>query len=71
MDSPIVQSGFSQDFSYLTQISRSEQVCLRIQLRPAHDTEHLLIGRRLYLRGGRTNQNHQLEVFFMELLHAD
>ena len=71
LDSPIVQSGFSQDFSYLTQISRSEQVCLRIQLRPAHDTEHLPVGFLLHLRRGGADQDHQLEVLFMELLHAE
>ena len=63
LSSPIVQSGFAQYLSYLTQISRGEQICLRIQLRPAHDTKHLLIGRRLHLWGSGANQDHQLASF--------
>lgn len=65
LSSPIVQSGFAQYLSYLTQISRGEQICLRIQLRPAHDTKHLLIGRRLHLWGEWGKSGSPACVFFI------
>ena len=69
--SPVAQSGVAQDPCNLAQISCREQVCLRVQLRPAHDTQHLLIGVRFHLRCGGAYQDDQLEVLFPELLHAD
>ena len=65
LSSPIVQSGFAQYLSYLTQISRGEQICLRIQLRPAHDTKHLLICRRLHLWGEWGKSGSPACVFFI------
>ena len=66
LSSPIVQAGFAQALSYLTQISRGEQICLRIQLRPAHDTKHPLIGRRLHLWGGVG----QIRITSLHLFHS-
>ena len=60
-----------QKSGYLPQVSCCEQVGLRIQPRPAHDAEHLLIGFLLHLRRGGADQDHQLEVLFPELLHTD
>ena len=67
----IVQPCGVQNTGYFPQVACREQVGFRIQLCSARDAEHLPVGFLLHLRRGGADQDHQLEVLFMELLHAE